>query len=177
MQNLVSSQTRAITQADHWVRAGSMASTLSVPGITGNFIDAAARANPGSRRTVFRPTRSKSKTVEIAVRVCIARGSSGREPGDDQISSYRSAIAKAASTVGIDHAQSRRTEMAAAATTQPTRKPISRRSELFSRSRSTGINGRRGDVSSISDNTALVRLPVITAVETAFGKAKRSRAY
>jgi len=55
---------RAITQADHWVRAGSMASTLSVPGITGNFIDAAARANPGSRRTVFRPTRSKSKTVE-----------------------------------------------------------------------------------------------------------------
>ena len=29
-----------------------------------NFIDAAARANPGSRRTVFRPTRSKSKTVE-----------------------------------------------------------------------------------------------------------------
>src|SRR5215471_4142181 len=90
---------------------------------------------------------------------------------------YRSAIAKAASTVGIDHAQSRRTEIAAAATAQPTRKPISRRSELFSRSRSTGIKGRRGDVSSISDNTALVRLLVITAVETAFGKAKRSRAY
>src|SRR6516165_3856119 len=97
--------------------------------------------------------------------------------GPDGHSSYRSAIAKAASTVGIDHAQSRRTEMAAAATTQPTRKPISRRSELFSRSRPTGINGRRGDVSSISDNTALVRLPVITAVETAFGKARRSRAY
>src|SRR5215831_18900113 len=90
---------------------------------------------------------------------------------------YRSAIAKAASTVGIDHAQSRRTEIAAAATTQPARKPISRRSELFSRLRSTGVNGCRGDNRSISDKTVLVRFPVITAVETTFGNAKRRRAY
>jgi Rieske [2Fe-2S] domain len=31
-------------------------------GITGNFIDAAARANLGSRMIVFRPIKSKSKT-------------------------------------------------------------------------------------------------------------------
>ena len=56
-----SSQTRAITLADHWARAGSMASTLSAHGITGNFIDATARANLASRRIVFRPTKLKSK--------------------------------------------------------------------------------------------------------------------
>src|SRR5262249_40268905 len=55
--------------------------------------------------------------------------------------SYRTAIATAASTVGIDHAQSPRTERAAAATMQPSRKPTSRRKELFNRPRSTGING------------------------------------
>ena len=60
--NSASSQTRAITQADHWARAGSTAITLSAPGITGNFIDAAARASLGSRMIVFRPIKSKSKT-------------------------------------------------------------------------------------------------------------------
>ena len=60
---------------------------------------------------------------------------------------------------------------------QPARNPTSKRRELFNRPRSTGSNGCRGDSSSISDKTVLVRLPVITAVETAFGKARRKRAY
>ena len=39
------------------------------------------------------------------------------------------------------------------------------------------MSERRFDNNSISDRVAFVKLPVITAVETTFGKAKRSRAY
>src|SRR5215471_9916221 len=65
IQSLASSQTRAITSADHWAMASSMANTLFARGITGNFIDAVARANLASRTIVFRPTKSKSKTDEF----------------------------------------------------------------------------------------------------------------
>ena len=39
------------------------------------------------------------------------------------------------------------------------------------------MSERRVDNISVSDRMALVKLPVITAVETTFGEAKRSRAY
>jgi hypothetical protein len=91
--------------------------------------------------------------------------------------SYRTAIATAASTVGMDHAQSPSIEIATADTTQPTRNPISRRRDLFNRPRSTVIKCCCGDSISMSDKTVLVKFPVITAVETTFGNAKRMRAY
>jgi len=84
------------------------------------------------------------------------------------------AMATAASAVGIDHAQSPNVEIAAAATRQLTRNPMSRQRDVFNRSRSTVINGRRGDESAINDKTVLVGFPVITAAghETAHGFAR-----
>src|SRR5262249_33457730 len=90
---------------------------------------------------------------------------------------YPFAIATSASTFGIDHAQSPSNAIAAAATRKHSRKPSSRRGKLYNRPESTDISGCGGNNISISNKTALVRLPVITAVETAFGKAKRRRAY
>ena len=67
--------------------------------------------------------------------------------------------------------------MAAAAAEQPTRNPKSSCSDRFSRPSSLVIKGRPDDTVSIRDRTAFVKLPVITAVEIAPGKAKRKMAY
>jgi hypothetical protein len=67
--------------------------------------------------------------------------------------------------------------MAAAATAQPKRKPPRRSRDLFNRPAASVINGRLDDNASIIDRTALVKLPVITAVEIAAGIARRKRAY
>src|SRR5215468_6197439 len=90
---------------------------------------------------------------------------------------YPNAIASAARATGNAQAQSAITDTAAAATRQPTRKPTSNRSELFNRVNSVPVSKWRFLTTSISDKTALVKLPVMTAVETTCGKANRSRAY
>src|SRR5229473_5711652 len=89
---------------------------------------------------------------------------------------YRNATATPASTTGNDQAQSPRYVTAAAATTQPPKKPTRRCSEPVSRSASPAINGWVRDCLSSSDRTVLVKLPVMTAVEGATGRAKRRRA-
>src|ERR1700682_3915079 len=91
--------------------------------------------------------------------------------------SYRIAIATPDSTTGNDQAQSPSTETALALTTQPSRKPNSSCKDLFKRPASTGIKAPCLNSKSISDNTVLVKLPVITAVEIAPGIARRSSAY
>ena len=73
-------------------------------------------------------------------------------------------MATAASAVGNDHAQSPSSMTAAVPTTQPKKKPNRRWSDLLKRPASTGSRGWRLDNKSISDNTVLVKLPVITAV-------------
>src|SRR5215469_5406742 len=90
---------------------------------------------------------------------------------------YRTAIAKAAKATGNDQAQSARNKTAAAATTHPTRKPTNNRKDSFNRSASTRLGECLFDNSPISDRVALVKLPLITAVETTLGNAKRSKAY
>ena len=60
--------------------------------------------------------------------------------------------------------------------TQPKRKPNRRYRDLFKRPESIDSKGRF-DSTSISDKTVLVKLPVMTAVETTRGIAKRSNAY
>src|SRR5262245_30393473 len=60
---------------------------------------------------------------------------------------------------------------------QPNKKPRRRYKDRFKRPASTGSKGRRFDSESISDKTVLVKLPVMTAVETTCGIAKRSNAY
>src|SRR5215469_16547965 len=87
---------------------------------------------------------------------------------------YLIAIASAASAAGRNQAQSLRKQTATAATRQPARKPTSRRNDCLRRSALTSFNARRLFDASISDRTALVKLPVMTAVETTFGSARRS---
>src|SRR5215467_12477725 len=98
-------------------------------------------------------------------------------PGSGPPLRLGAAIASAAGATGNDQAQSAIKETAAAAARQPTRKPTSNRKELFNCSVSAGMSERRFDNNSISDRMAFVKLPVITAVETTFGNATRSRAY
>src|SRR5262249_34677685 len=83
---------------------------------------------------------------------------------------YRTAIATAASTVGMDHAQSPSNAIAAAATRQPSRKPISRRRELFNRSRYTGISGSQGKNIPITNKTQWAKCPATPPVKTSFAK-------
>jgi hypothetical protein len=80
------------------------------------------------------------------------------------------------SATGNDQAQSPRVETAGAATTHPKRNPNKGCKDLFKRPESVGGKGRL-DNESISAKTVLVKLPVMTAVETARGIAKRSNAY
>src|SRR5260370_38662574 len=91
--------------------------------------------------------------------------------------SYRIAIATAASATGNDQAKPPSMNTADALTTQPKRKPKRRCNDLLKRSASTGSKARCFASKSISDNTVLVKLPVITAVEIAPGIARRSSAY
>src|SRR5258708_31644338 len=90
---------------------------------------------------------------------------------------YRNAVATADRATGNAHAQSENNATAAAAMTQPNKKPNSSCADLFSLSRSAVIEESRLDSKSIDARTALVRFPVITAVEIAAGMARRSRAY
>ena len=89
----------------------------------------------------------------------------------------RTAIAKAAKATGNDQAQSARNETATAATTHPTRKPTNKRNDSFKRSASALLGEWLFHRTHISDRVALVKLPVITAVETTLGNASRSKAY
>src|SRR5215813_9595371 len=84
--------------------------------------------------------------------------------------------ANPASATGTDQAHAPKIETAAAPAIQPARKPTTTFNVLFSRARAPSSKGRLGDSVSRSDNTALVKLPVITAVEGAPGTARRRRA-
>src|SRR5277367_4750199 len=78
---------------------------------------------------------------------------------------------------GTSQAQSERSETATAAIMQPIKKPARRWRERLSLSLSAVRKGSFLASKSIAAKTALVKLPVITAVEIAPGIAKRSRAY
>src|SRR5262245_21097504 len=81
-----------------------------------------------------------------------------------------------ASAAGNNQAHSPSGERAAAATTQHTKTPMSSWRDAVSRPVSPVINGWVREFVSISDSTAFVKLPVMTAVEGATGKVKRRRA-
>ena len=66
---------------------------------------------------------------------------------------------------------------AAVARTQPVKKPTRRWRAPVRRLLSPSISGSVRELNSISPKTAFVKLPVITAVEGATGRAKRNRAY
>src|SRR5262249_13107586 len=74
------------------------------------------------------------------------------------------------------HAQSARSTTAPAAIKQPHRKPMSSTADLLRRVRSSVANGRL-KTASIDSRTKFVRLPVMTAVDTAPGTDSRRSAY
>src|SRR5262245_7474529 len=121
--------------------------------------------------------RSFDVNDEFSTPLMLCHGSNARRRRRCTPGTYPNAIASAARATGSAQAQSAITETAAAATKQPTRKPTSNRRELFNRVNSIPVSEWRFLKTSISDKTALVKLPVITAVDTTCGKANRSRAY
>src|SRR5215510_14596175 len=81
-----------------------------------------------------------------------------------------------ASATGSAHDQSRSHETAPAPTRQPAKKPATSCTVFFNCSPAFCSNGSFLHRVSSSDNTVLVKFPVITAVEGAPGMARRKRA-
>src|SRR2546428_581001 len=90
---------------------------------------------------------------------------------DPMARGHSTATAAAASTTGNDHDQSPSHETAAAPATQPAKKPMTSVEVFLRRSSAPSVSGRARDTVSSSDRTVLVKLPVITAVDGAPGRA------